>query len=1004
MPVFLFADLEGSTRHWEREPDAMRLALAHHDEILSTAVTSAGGSVVKTTGDGLMAVFDSGVDCVVACIEAQRELAAATWATTEPLRVRMGSHVGDAEPRAGDFYGTAVNRAARIMAAAHGGQVLCSAAVVGLLEDPPAGTSLRDLGAHRLKDLSQPEHLFQVVHPDLPDDFPPLATLDARPNNLPVQVSEFLGRGSELAAVRELLEQPGVRLVTLTGPGGTGKTRLSLQVAAEIADRFPDGAFFVDLSAERDADAAFETIQRDLGLTGAGEGSPLQVLQARLRDRRLLLVLDNFEQVTVAATGVVELLAHCPGLDVLVTSREALRVRGEHVFAVPPLAVPDPHAPATEIVATEAVALFIERARAVHPGFALADEDAGAVAEICARLDGLPLAIELAAARLNVFTIGDLRDRLEDRMDVVGGGARDLPARQRTLRATIEWSYELLDADECRVFELLSVFSSARFEAVEQVAAAVHGDLDVLDALASLVDKSLVRSEQVGGTQRFSMLRTIHDYAAERLVASPDDHQRARLAHARYYSDHAASLREALSGPGREATLADLAVEIGNLRTAWRHWVEQGDLEQLYRLLDGLWALHDARGWYHAAVELTKDLLGVLLTAEPSSDRDQEEMTLRTSLARGLMAVRGWTIEVEEEFRRALDLATSSGSAVQRFPVLRSLATYYLNVADFAGTAAMGRELLDLAEREQDPTILVEGNLVFGLGTAFTGDTKRGLHHLDQAIALFDPASHGTGRFRLGTSPGVVARIASAILLRDHGYPDRSATRASEALEVARRLDHPFTLAYALYHTGFLEHTRRRFESVHERGDELAVVAAEHDYPVWRALASVLGGIARCGLGQADEGLAMTEAGHDLYRGLSTPPVFWPSLLGLIADGAVLAGQPDRALQLVDEAMAVTGSDEAAAATFLVLRGDILVLLDRDPAEAEACYRSAIAGARSLDYRLLELRATTRLVELMRARGVQPDGRVELRAVYATFTEGFDEPELLAARRALDAG
>jgi predicted ATPase/class 3 adenylate cyclase len=1004
MPVFLFADLEASTRHWEREPEAMRLALARHDEILGTAVTAAGGRVVKTTGDGLMAVFDSGFDCVVTCLEAQRALASASWETDEPLRVRMGAHVGAAEPRAGDFYGTAVNRAARIMAAAHGGQVLCSAAVVRLVDELPSGASFRDLGDHRLKDLTDPEHLFQLTHPDLPTDFPPLATLDARPNNLPVQVSEFVGRESELEAVRELLGRPAVRLLTLTGPGGTGKTRLSLQVAAEAADQYPDGAFFVDLSAERDADAAFETIQRDLGLTGAGEGSPLQVLQARLRDRRLLLVLDNFEQVTVAATGVAELLQRCPGLDVLVTSREALRIRGEHVFPVPPMAVPDRDADPAAIVATEAVALFVERARAVRPGFALTDAEARVVAEICARLDGLPLAIELAAARLNVFTVRELRDRLEGRMDVIGGGARDLPARQRTLRATIEWSYELLDADECRVFELLSVFSSARLASLEEVAAAVHDGLDVLDPLSSLVDKSLVRSVETAGWQRFTMLRTIRDYAAERLAASPDVHQTARLAHARYFSDHAATLRQALAGPGREATLAELSVEIGNLRTAWRYWVEEADLEQLYLLLDGLWALHDARGWYHAAVELTTDLLGVLLTAEPSSDRDREEMTLRTSLARTLMAVRGWTIEVEEEFKRALDLATSSGSAVHRFPVLRSLATYYLNVGDFDGTAAMGRELLDLAGREQDPTILVEGHLVLGLGTAFTGRTEEGLRHLDQAIALFDPSSHGTGRFRLGTSPGVVARIASAILLRDHGYPDRSAGRASEALELARRLDHPFTLAYALYHTGFLEVIRRRFEAVLERGDELAEVAAEHEYPVWRALASVLGGVARCGLGQADTGLAMTEAGHELYRGLSTPPVFWPSLLSLIADGALLAGQPERALELVDEAIAEGGSDKAALAVSRILRGDILVILDRDAAEAEASYRSAIAGARSVDYRLLELRATTRLVDHLRARGLHPDGSAELRGLYEGFTEGFDEPELVTARETLAGG
>ena len=343
MTVFLFTDLEGSTRLWETHPTEMAAALARHDALLLEAVTSSGGTVVKTTGDGLMAVFATVADCVTACLTAQRRLGVETWATTAPLRVRMGVNAGDAEARDGDFHGTAVNRAARIMAVGHGGQVLLSGAAAALVDGSlPAGASLLDLGIHRLKDLTEPEHLYQLSHPDVAGTFPPLASLDARPNNLPMQVSEFFGREEELASIRSMMAKPGTRLVTLTGPGGTGKTRLALQVGADLVERYRDGVFFVDLSSERQPDGAFEAIAREMGLASAGEGATLQVLKSKLRDREQLVILDNFEQVTEAAPGVAELLEHCPRLVALVTSRQALRVRGEQVFPVPPLTVPDP--------------------------------------------------------------------------------------------------------------------------------------------------------------------------------------------------------------------------------------------------------------------------------------------------------------------------------------------------------------------------------------------------------------------------------------------------------------------------------------------------------------------------------------------------------------------------------------------------------------------------------------------------------------------------------------
>jgi len=997
MQTFLFTDIESSTRLWEEHPEAMAPALARHDQILTRAVEQAGGRVVKTTGDGLLAVFDSPTDTVVATIDAQRDLDAETWGKTGPLRVRMGIHAGDSENRDGDFFGPAMNRTARIMAAGHGGQVLLSAVAVELADGRlPAGAELRDLGIHRLKDLTLPEHLYQLVHDDLETEFPPPVTLDARPHNLPLQATEFLGRANELAAIQVMLSSPGTRLLTLTGPGGAGKTRLGLQVAAEQLDLFRDGVFFVDVSAERDPDAAFEAIVRALELPVSGGGDPLQVLKSRLRDRQMLLVLDNFEQVTAAAVGLSELLQQAPEVKVVVTSRETLRIRAEHVFPVPPFSLPHPKDPAPVIAGSESVQLFTERARAVRPGFAISDDNAAVIAEICLRLDGLPLAIELAAARLNVFTPSDLLERLRERLDVLGGGGRDLPDRQRTLWGAIGWSYELLEEDEREIFELMSVFSTTDLQAVEGVAAAALGGGLVVDSLASLVDKSLVRTDDSGTSQRFSMLLMIKEYAQDRLAESPDREEAVRRAHALEFSARVRGLQDRLRGVERESALEDLESEIGNLRAAWRFWVGQGDLGQLFNLIEGLWALHEAKGWYHAAIELASDTLGVLASAEPSPELAAEELTLRTSLARALMAVQGYGPEVEEAFKQVLAMSETTGTAAQRFPVLRALATYYMGITKFEEGAGYGRQLLELGEREGDESILIEGHYVLGSALAFAGDLETGLPHLDKAIELHDPRIHGSTRFRLGPNTGVVARVASGLILWQCGGLDRGIARVGEALDLARELDHPYSIAYALYHNGFLELIRSRFEDCRRHARELAQVADEDDYRVWSTLATVLDGVSQAALGNTEEGLALTETGVALYQGLSTPPVFWPQILALRAQVHAMAGQLGRALELIDEAVGVE-MGQAISPEFFVVRGDIQMMVpEPDLARVETDFLTAIE--RSGELRLIELKARTRQVGLRRMTGRSPDGSDELAEVYATFTEGFDEHDLVMAR------
>lgn len=1004
--TFVFADLESSTRLWERFPEAMKDAVARHDAILQAAVEHAGGRVVKLTGDGLMAVFSSPGEGACACLEAQQALGDEVWGETGPLRVRMGVHVGEAHPRARDFFGPSVNRAARIMGAAHGGQVLLSAAAAGLAQGRlPGRAELRDLGEHRLKDLSRPEHLFQLVHPALPGEFPPLRTLSRRPNNLPTQTSEFLGRETQLAALRDLLDADELRLLTLTGPGGIGKTRLALHAAADRIDRFEDGVCFVDLSSVRRPAAAFEVVLRAVSPAARVGEPPLEALKLELRDRHLLLLLDNFEQVVDASEGVADLLEQAPRLEVLVTSREALRVRGEHLFPVPPLSLPGAgreRVSAESLADFEAVRLFVARARETRPGFALTDENAGAVAEICARLDGLPLAIELAAARLKLFSPDDLSARLRSCLEVLGGGPRDVPERQQTLRRTIEWSYELLDREERGLFELLSLFFPARVETVEQVAARLEPlrGVDAVEGLTSLVDKSLLLGAN-GDRTTLGMLETIREYAAERLDEHPELGVDARRAHAECFSEFAESRRERLSGPEREHALDDLSSELGNLLAAWRYWVDARDLERLNGLLDPLWVLTEARGRYQAAVELTDDMLGVLTSVPSSPDRVREEITLRTSLARGLMAIRGYTEEVEEAYGRALTLSEEVGELPKRFPVLRSLATFHLYRGEFDQAAVVGRELLELAEREDDLGLQVEGQLVLGSSTAFLGDVPAGLDRLDRAIALFDPRRHGPGSLRVGASPGVVSHTTSALLLRLLGYPDRALERATSGLELAQRLDHPFTLAYTLFHVGLLDLWRQDFELAHERSSGVLDVAEEHDYQTWRALAVALQGVAMVGLGRSEEGLARAARGVALYQGLKTPPVFWPLLHSIEAGAFGLAGRAAEGLEHIDQAIELSGADDITYPEFALLKGDLLLALGK-PDDAGHWFRQGAEVAARLGLRTPQLRAGVRLSRTASAAGARRDEAEALRQVYSTFTEGFDTPDLVEARAVLD--
>ncbi|MFQ5966732.1 MAG: adenylate/guanylate cyclase domain-containing protein [Acidimicrobiia bacterium] len=1001
MLTFLFTDIESSTQLWERHPEAMRGALQRHDEILRTAIQESDGVVVKTTGDGVMAVFEDPIDAVAASLLAQHRIQDEPWEETGPLRVRVGIHTGEAQTRADDYFGPTVNRAARIMSAAHGGQVILSGSTRELMDDD-AATNLRDMGQHRLKDLAGPEQLFQVIEAGLPDTFPPLVTLDLRPNNLPTLASVFLGRDDELAQLRALLDNDPVRLVTMTGPGGTGKTRLALQAAADNIDRFADGLYFVELAAEREAEAALSAIVRTVGMDSAGEDPPLETLKRGLEPRQMLLLLDNFEQVTEAAIPIAELLASCPRLKVLITSREALNVRGEHVYPVLPLSLPSPGGDPSEIFSSEAVLLLVERASEVRPDFELTTDNGVAVAAICIRLDGLPLPIELAAARLKLFSPQDLLGRLESRLDLLRSGARDLPGRQQTLRGTIEWSYDLLTEEERRLFKLFSVFSGADYSSVEDVAArarALTAD-EVLDGLESLVDKSLIRSVEAATGSRFSMLETIREYASERLAEDPELAAALHRTHAEHFLELAVDARPGLVGTDREDALAAVAPDVGNLQAAWRYWVGEGELLRLNEFLDPLWTVYDAEGWYHGAIDLTNDLLGLLSLEPETPERVRDEIALQMSLARALMAVRGYTAEVEEAFAKALKLSEDAEDAPQRFPVLRSLASLYLLRGEFDKSAEVGRELLDLATDQSDHSLQVDAHLVLGASLISTDES---LDHLDQAISLFEPSRADSERFRLGPISGVAALTASALLLWMLGFPDRSLERSARAARVTEEISHPYSKAYALFHMAFLDLLRQDFESVAGLANELLAMANAYDYQIWRALALVLQGTTKVATGDPDEGVAEVESGMALYQGMATPPVFWPMVQNLRAQAWAMAGEIPKALKLIaatmdDEREPSLGDPENA-----LLRGDLLLRLpQRDTAQAEVWYEHAYEWSKAMGMRMSELQAATRLLSVKRGTEQESAARERLQTIYDTFTEGFDTPNLVAARAALD--
>ena len=744
--TFLFTDIEGSTQLWERQPEAMKAALAGHDRLLRAAVEANNGRVVKTTGDGCHAVFATVADALAAALDAQRALGdrplrspktsqiSNSEVSTVTIRSRMAIHAGEAELRDGDYYGPTLNRAARIMSTGHGGQVLLSAVAAALLDGRlPVSVTLRDLGEHRLKDLSRPERIFQASAAGLAADFPPLQSLDTVPGNLPVQLTAFVGRGRELAEVKRLLTT--TRLLTLTGPGGTGKTRLSLQVAADVQADYAHGAWLAELAPLADP-ALVPAAVAGLFALAPGQGqTPAATLTDYLRGKQLLLILDNCEHLVEACARLAaDLLAACPRLTILASSREGLRVPGETTYHVPTLALPSPgETTAATVCRHDAADLFVQRARAAQPTFTVTDANAAAVAQIVRRLDGIPLAIELAAARVRLLSPEQIAVRLNDRFRLLTGGSRTALPRQQTLRALIDWSYALFSTEEATLFRRLGVFVDGwTLEAAEAVVteavvteavanderpAAIEpawiGKEEVLDLLAGLVNKSMVTIDETETGQRYRYLESIRQYARDKLFESGEG-EAARDRHATYYDQ---ALRAPLDLDIIFASIDFLSLTAHIDIARWVRDMER-DVENMRAAVE--WAVARKRG---KGLLMATTMATALSFSFSTTAVGDDNSILRTAI-------------VAADALPQADREATAGRRELQMLAFLVLGNNALGIGDAAAARACYNDAVRLARQGRNPSLLARALVQRSIVAGFQNDNS-GLVDAEEGAAVY---------------------------------------------------------------------------------------------------------------------------------------------------------------------------------------------------------------------------------------------------------------------------
>jgi predicted ATPase/class 3 adenylate cyclase len=785
--TFLFTDIEGSTRLLQQLGEGYRAVQELHADIVRRALQAEHGRQVRTEGDSFFVAFSTPVEGLRTAVSSQRGLATKTWPHGRPLRVRMGLHTGEGALAGGDYIGIDVNRAARIAAAGHGGQILLSDTTRALVEDNlPEQVSLRSLGHHALKDFDEPRPLYDVVIAGLPDDFPPIRTLGGpRRANLPSPLTSFVGREREVAEIAGLLNRE--RLVTLIGPGGAGKTRLALRVAAELADQIGDGVTFVDLSTVTNPALVPSTIAKSLGVQEGPNQDPVEALIDHMGDLDALLVLDNFEQVLDAAALVARILHRAPRVRVLVTSRAPLHVAGEYRFLLGPLPLPDPgRLKLNELATSESMVLFEARARALRRDFQLTEENGADVAEIVRRLDGLPLAIELAASRINVLSPRALRERLDGRLGLLTGGPRDRPERQRTLRGAIEWSHDLLEPDQQRLFARLAVFRGGWTLASAEAVCGFGLGMDMLDGLASLLDRSLIRQDATSEADlRYGMLETIHEFAGERLAASGELEEILRR-HAEHIRDLAEEAEPHFMREGQARWLARLESEHDNLRAAL-DWAESApDNATALRTTSAVWRFWQQRGHLaEARAQLERAL---------SLPGAQSLNALRVRALGALGGVAYWQGDYEGirgPYEQAVEIAREIGDRRLLSRALFDL-SFLPGITD--GDFEREKLLLEeaLAESADDDRVL-HAQIWSSLGylQAFRGDgVAVGIRSVERALAI-----HRELGDRLPTAETL---LGLAGLRLQSGESDAARSLLEEALEILLEPQSPVMVGMAL--------------------------------------------------------------------------------------------------------------------------------------------------------------------------------------------------------------
>lgn len=771
--TFVFTDIEGSTKLWEAHPEAMRFVLARHDALVRAAVESTGGYVFKTVGDAFCAAFADPGTAVDAAAAIQRAITLEPWPEETPVRVRIGIHTGSCDERDGDYYGRPVNRVARLEAIGHGGQTLVSGTTAGLVADRHSGgTALVDLGKHRLKDLDQPEHVWQLVVDGLPDEFPALRSLSnpRLQTNIPTQTTNFLGRELELAEVTDLLNT--ARLVTIVGPGGVGKTRLALQAAVELLDGSGDGVWLVELAPVSDPQQVVTTVTRALGIHDDPTRDPIEHLIDVCLDRDTLIILDNCEHtIDVVAKLTNQLIAHCPLVHVIATSREPLNIQGEQVYRIPTLAVPDAGAPTSAIAAASAVELFVERTVQHRRGFALDDTNAPIIASICRRLDGIPFAIELAAARLRSLSLEQLDARLDQRFRILTGGTRTDQPRQQTLAALVDWSWDLLNPAERSVLARASVFNgSFELDAAEGILADENEPWGLVDQLTGLVDKSLVQLVDNG---RYRLLETIREFAGMKLDGAGATAVADR--HLAYYLAVAVAAEPHLRGHDQLKWWARLDPEHDNFTRALHHGLcktDPTDLLQLVVSLRNYWSRHGLHGLASGALDAALDR-----TDAPVDAR----LLCRATIDRAWHCARQGAFYVANEHtERAIQAARTLDDPVLLTSAL--VTSYYDAVGAPEKSLAHADEALSIAESLNDG-YLTSCALQRRAGVIRESDRAESRRCLEASLAL-DVAA--------GDQDGVaVALLNLALLDLDLAAPAAARAHARQGLAVLSTYANP---------------------------------------------------------------------------------------------------------------------------------------------------------------------------------------------------------------------